>query len=294
MTVRAEASAESHAVKTYRYLRLAMVFLVAWLAVAVLHEGLTRDPGCWEASISSYYYTPVRGVFVGVLVAVGVCLIALKGSTETEDVLLNLAGMLALVVPLVPTPALGSCRTGAATDPGAIRENIANNVLALLVVGFAALAWAMGNAWQQRAEHRWSVVSDIGGIAATAILVATAVVFGTSRDFFVRWAHDASAVSMFLCLIVVMGLNALGVGRTRAEPGNTLRAALRTGYAAVGLAMAATLVVVVVLKIVDVRLAHLVLWVEAALVAEFAAFWILQTRELWGEGVRGRPGAAPH
>ncbi len=287
MTARAGATGGDQAVKTYRYLRLAMVFLVVWLGVAVLREGLTRDPVCWETSISSYYYTPVRAVFVGVLVAVGVCLVALKGNTEAEDVLLNLAGMLALVVPLVPTTALSVCRTGAATDLGAISENIANNVLALLVVGFAVLAWAVWNARQQRAERRWNLTSDIGGAAATVILVLTAVVFGTAREFFVRWAHDAAAVTMFSCLIIVMGLNAVGVGRARAVPGRTLQAALRTGYAAVGLAMAATLVVVIILKVADVRFAHLILWVEAMLIAEFAAFWVLQTRELWGEGLRG-------
>ncbi len=275
-----------YVIKTYRYLRLSMVFLVAFLGVAVLGEGLTRSPGCWETSISSYYYTPVRAVFVGVLIAVGVCLVVLKGNTEHEDVLLNLAGMMAFVVPLVPTPALGTCRTGAATDLTAIRDNISNNVFALLVVGYAALAWTLWSAWRSRAAGDWNLASTLGAVAGVALLLAATGVFAWSRDFFVRWAHDFSAIAMFLCLIAVMGLNALGVGRSKVGPASLVRRSLSTGYAAVGVAMVLTLLIVVILRLADVRAAHLVLWLEAALIVEFAAFWVIQTKELWARGVR--------
>lgn len=285
MTGAGRVTADDHVIKTYRYLRLAMVFLVALLAVAVLREGLTRDPGCWETSISSYYYTPVRAVFVSVLVAIGVCLVVLKGNTEHEDVLLNLAGMLAFGVAFVPTPAVGVCREGAATDVPAIRDNVANNVFALLVVGAAALVWAVVSARRAGGGSQWQPVDVAGAIAAAVVVVGGAVAFAAARDGFLRWAHDVSAVTMFLCLVVVMGLNAVGVGRRRST-GSTLAASLRTGYAAVGAAMVLTLAVVVVLRLANVGFAHLILWLEAALIVEFAAFWLIQTRELWQEGLR--------
>ena len=286
MTIREATPAGDNVIKTYRYLRLSMVFLVALLGVAVLREGLTRIPGCWETSVSSYYYTPVRAVFVGVLIAIGVCMVVLKGNTEREDVLLNLAGMMAFVVPLVPTPALGTCRTGAATDLAAIGDNISNNVFAVLAVGYAALAWTLWNAWRSHAAGDWKLDSTIGaGIGVVLLLVATGA-FAWSRDFFVRWAHDFSAIAMFICLVVVMGLNALGVGRARGGDASLMRRSLTTGYAAVGVAMVLTLVVVVVLRLADVRFAHLILWLEAALIVEFATFWVIQTRELWSQGVR--------
>ena len=64
---------------------------------------------CWQHSISAYYYTPVQLFLVGALVAIGISLIALKGSIELEDAVLNFAGILAPVVALVPTPNVGRC-----------------------------------------------------------------------------------------------------------------------------------------------------------------------------------------
>ncbi len=284
MSVVGRAAPGQHAIKTYRYLRLAMVFLVALLGVAVLREGLTREPPCWEASISSYYYTPVRAVLVAVLVAIGVCLVALKGNTEYEDVLLNLAGMLAFGVAFVPAPAVGVCREDAATEMPAIRDNVANNVFALLVVGAAVLLWAVIGA-RRDGGRAWQPVDVVGAVVAAVVVAGGAAGFALARDGFLRWAHEVSAVAMFLCLVVVMGLNAVGVGRRRGN-GSTLAAAVRTGYAAVGVAMVLTLGVVVLLRIADATFAQLILWLEAALILEFAAFWLIQTRELWQEGLR--------
>ena len=56
----------SYAVKTYRYLRLAIVVVVAALMAAVLIERL-HAAGCWQGSISAYYYTPVHSMFIGAL-----------------------------------------------------------------------------------------------------------------------------------------------------------------------------------------------------------------------------------
>jgi hypothetical protein len=86
-----------------------MVGLVAGLGVSIAYEYWKVEPDCLQTSISAYYYTPVHGYFIGGLVAIGVCLFCLKGSTDLEDTLLNLAGMFALIVALVPTPGTGDC-----------------------------------------------------------------------------------------------------------------------------------------------------------------------------------------
>ena len=96
------------AVKTYNYLRIALAALVLLLFVSVALEWWAAD-GCLQPSISAYYFTPVRAVFIGVLVTMGVCLVALKGNTDGEDVLMNLAGMLAPGVAFIPTVASGRC-----------------------------------------------------------------------------------------------------------------------------------------------------------------------------------------
>ena len=80
------------AIKTYRYLRIALVVLIVALAASVLLERAHATH--LQDSISAYYYTPAHSVLVATLVGIGVCLIALKGCNDTEDLLLNVAGTL--------------------------------------------------------------------------------------------------------------------------------------------------------------------------------------------------------
>jgi hypothetical protein len=87
--------------KSYRYLRLAMVGLLLCLAVAVVYQSVRQ--GNLLGSVSAYYYTPAQAIFVGGLIGLGACMIALKGTTPVEDVFLNLGGVFAAVVAIVPT-----------------------------------------------------------------------------------------------------------------------------------------------------------------------------------------------
>jgi hypothetical protein len=50
----------SYAVKTWRYLRVAMVVVVFGLGVSIAYERSKVRPGCFQTSISAYYYTPDR------------------------------------------------------------------------------------------------------------------------------------------------------------------------------------------------------------------------------------------
>lgn len=56
-----------------------------------------------QDSISSYYYTDMRNVFVGILVAVSVFLHAYKGHEKIDNILASLAALSSLLVALVPT-----------------------------------------------------------------------------------------------------------------------------------------------------------------------------------------------
>ncbi len=86
---------------TYRYLRWLLVLLPAVLfVVTVAYAAIRQD---LETSISAYYGTPVRDVFVGVMIATAVCLVAYQGSTLLEDYTLNGAGFYAVFVALIPT-----------------------------------------------------------------------------------------------------------------------------------------------------------------------------------------------
>lgn len=143
------------AILTYRYLRISMVAVLLMLAVSVLIVGFGED--CWLSSVSAYYYTPVRNVFVGALVVFGAALVAYHGSTPEEEALLNLSGCMSLVVALVPT-GYAKCEPAKAADllnsgidaagPAApvpavvvdgVRAAVTNNVWSLIAAAIAAV-----------------------------------------------------------------------------------------------------------------------------------------------------------
>jgi hypothetical protein len=264
------------AIKTYRYLRLAMVALVVMLAAAVLVEWSRTDPGCWQPSISGYFYTPAKAVFVGTLTAMGVCMIALKGNTEREDVLLNVAGMLAPVVAFVPPLDESACRSVAVPlrDTGA---DIANNVAALFVAGVLAPAIAVGVALRGGASRQdgWDRRHLLGLAVAALILAGGIAWFVLDRPGFDSGAHYAAAIPMFGCFVAVVALNG-GPGGARPRVNRYLLIA--------AFMVASTVVPLVAMVVLDWD--HAVLWIEGLLIGSFAAFWLIQTHELWHRGVR--------
>lgn len=86
---------------TYRYLRWLMVFLPLVLLFVTMANAIAQRE--LESSISAYYGTPVRDVFVGVMIATAACMVAYQGSSLLEDYTLNGAGFYAVFVALVPT-----------------------------------------------------------------------------------------------------------------------------------------------------------------------------------------------
>lgn len=54
-------------------------------------------------SISAYYYTSMRDVFVGTLAAIGVFLFCYRGPDKQDNVLTNIAGLCAVGIGLFPT-----------------------------------------------------------------------------------------------------------------------------------------------------------------------------------------------
>jgi hypothetical protein len=271
------AARPEYAIKTWRYLRLAMIALVIGLATAVVYEIVRGGGHCVQTSISAYYYTHAQAVFVGALVAVGACLICLRGSTDHEDVLLNTAGMLAPIVAFVPTPDAGRCASlpGLPQDPTA---NIVNNITALLVVGLAGLvllavlvvwAWAHGQA------TRPTPTALVGYGVAVGVWTGGGVVFVAARTWFVGHAHMWAAVPMFACIIAVAVVNAFSFKKKQGD------ANPRNRYLVIGVLMPVS---VIGLALFGGN--YHVLEAEIAAIVLFAIFWVIQTEELWDEGLR--------
>jgi hypothetical protein len=69
--------------------------LICGLLIWPQHEVLS--------SISGYFYSPLRGVFVGSMCAVGVFLLSYSGTAFFEDLISDVAGVAAICVALFPT-----------------------------------------------------------------------------------------------------------------------------------------------------------------------------------------------
>jgi hypothetical protein len=260
-----------------------MVGVVLLLGVSIIIERVQVD--CWQTSVSAYYYTPVRAVFVGGLMAISLALIAIKGSTPWEDATLNAAGMLAPVVAVVPTADVGRCWSVApgpspVDADGDLAEwvlaNIDNNITALIVTGIVGLIVAAVIA--TIATRNVLAIAEVGPVqmrlgllGAMAFLVGGAVLF-VVWDGFDERAHGLAAVTMFLFLAVAVAQNAW---QRRRDRGRRMHFWLYTTIAALMVASA-----VVMFPLGD-SWDHMVLVLEATQIALFAAFWLVQTHEHW-------------
>ncbi len=261
------------AVTSYRWLRLTLVILVFSLGVSLLIERV--QAGCWSTSISASYYTPVKAVFVGGLVAIGVCLVAIRGRSDWEDNLLNIAGMLAPIVAFVPTsPPHTVCTSVPYTvqDP---EPFINNNVLSLALGGMLAMGVAYLSARRHGATAmRITPINRLGFGIALLLIVAGLLWYTIDLSTFVEFAHGYAALALFIAIGVVVWINRR-MARPRFGRLYGLIAAFMILSAAVVLAAGA---------IVD-EWDHMTLFIEALEIGAFAVFWTLQTLEHWGSGV---------
>ena len=307
----AQDSGVGYPLATYRYVRLALVAVVAGLLASMVLAATSDN--CWQTSISAFYYTVAHAVFIGALCAVGVCLISYKGLTTPEDILLNFAGFLAFVVALVPTssplhnpkdPAT-SCGLWLPTHSVATAA-VGNNVIAVLVgaavgiVTYLVVRAQAGPAPGADVDHgarrfepdrpprpvlvavadfvlKWVQVA--APVLTAAALAAGLLWFLIDRDSFSAGAHSAAAIAMFSGIIAVVVLYACyslqHFCHCRA------RGRFTVGYITIAAVMSATLVVVGVLHVHLRTWNYAILGLEIALIVEFAAFWLLQTLDSW-------------
>ncbi len=217
---------------------------------------------------------------MGALVAIGACLVVIKGSTDTEDVLLNIAGMLMPVVAFVPTPYEAAC-SSTPVRAARVNENVTNNVFALLVMGAVALLVAAyfkrqraggDGAQGLRLGHR----RECGGLPGGRRDVRR----GPGRSSS-RWPTTAprSRCSAASWPSRVINARLFGLGP---DPTRRTRPWLNR-YALVAEGMVASIVLGAAAYLVF-GWEHWLFAVESALIALFAWFWVLQTRQLWSTG----------
>jgi hypothetical protein len=273
--------------RTYRFLRLAMVLLVLLLFVAV---GLyVASRGALLQSISASYYTPVRAVFVSSLCAIGACLIVYQGNTALEDVLLNGSGFFAFIVAFVPTRPEAQCVPSAISQD--VQLAIRNNVGALLILAalaFAVVMWVQVFATPAAERELSKGVGIAIGVSVAAFLVlAGFYLFG--RGAFMCHGHDGAALMLFVGIVATVFISGLGLAHKQAEDGRPWREHLWNRYFWGFAVMVASIATVVVAGPWQGWLDNWVFWLEALLIGQFATYWLTQTIELWNEPKRGEP-----
>lgn len=281
-------------IRSYRYLRSALVITTLTLSISLVIEIV--GAGCYQGSISAFYYTPVHSVFIGVLFVIGVSLVALIGRDRVEDLFFNLAGFLAPVVALVPTERPGDLcgpEDRLLAFPNTLL--VKNNTVALFL-GFAvAFAVAAKVAGELRGMSRANRV----GLGLSAVVLAVGVVWYLAwNDVFLRRAHGAAAVAMFVAIWMAVMVNADFSGPVRrllsalyrwlavpeqAHNDDSVHATrYRPWYRATAVAMAVAGVVLGLA--VRAGVSHAVFWLEVAEIIPFTGFWLLQTIEGWHSG----------
>jgi hypothetical protein len=262
-----------------------MVGVVFVLAVSVVTE--RTKVGCWQNSISAYYYTPVRAILVGGLMAVGLSLIVIKGATAWEDATLNFAGMFAPVVAVVPTTDVGDCWSVEPIPPpvepdgslaGWVVANIDNNMTALLIAGIAGLLVALVIA--MIATRNPLAVVQVGDVGTRLGLLGAMVLLLLGTAAFAWWddfdtnAHGVAAVAMFAFLAAAV---AGAAWHLRDRPTDRVYFWIYTTIAVLMVAAA------LLLFAVRSDWAHATLIVETIEIALFGAFWLAQTAQYWND-----------
>lgn len=267
---------------TYFGLRLGIVILVFLLFVAV---GLViASEEDWLRTLSSYYYTPARAVFVGSLCAIGAALIVYRGNTDTENVLLDFAGFLAFVVAFVPTDLDESCGYCTGLAPEDVSAAIFNNVIAAIAVGFAAVVSGLfARRLLDLEEDRQSRAARVSMWVSFVAIVLAGGYFALNTDQVEEYGHEVAAIFFFVFIILVVAVNARGLSRRRDWTIGAWLKAASNRYGLIALSMVLTFVVLFLMRN---SFDHWILALEALLIGQFAVFWGFQTEELGGRESR--------
>lgn len=255
--------------RTHRSLRLALVGIVVAIAASVLIQ-LAHDGWVPLPSISDYFYSPARGVFVGGLTAASVSLFALSGR-DAESILLDVAAVFAPLIAIIPTG-----YRGRPFVPDDVLPTVRNGVAVYLVMVAALVLLAVILAI--RGEVAWRRVVIVGSIAglASAALGVLAFAPGVSESFPFAGRVNLHLVATVCFFAMFAAIPLVTVfGRTeRAE------AVYRRIYLAVSIVIVVALVLTVVAAIIHPEGDGVLIGETVALVT-FAVFWTTQTIERW-------------
>jgi hypothetical protein len=262
----------------YRDLRVGMVVLMVMLAAGVIIE--KRSATCWQSAISAYYYTSAHSIVIAALLALGTLFIVYKGSTDTEDALLTLAGVCTLIAAMVPQ-GRPSPLCGQADLPKEFEPAMLPNVYAVVIA--LSLGWAAIQVqhWFAGTRQTRSPVGILSLCVFWLIMALGLIALLFFPDKFLEYAHGAAGTLLLSAFIATAFCTAYVVGRE--DPSTPHRRGYQLWYWGIAFLMLGTLIFVVFLHLRHPSWLGEVwlLVIEAALILEFALYWLVQTAELW-------------
>ena len=166
---------QRHMARTYFALRVGIAVIGAALPVVLWLGGLIGETEPLLDSMSAYYYSGMRDVFVGALIAIGVFLYLYQGFSTEENVALNVAGIMAVGVALFPTATTGAPRGTTATLHGAFA------IVFFVAIAYVALTRASDTLSlvrdTERARRLRRVYRTLGALMAASPLIAVVLSF---------------------------------------------------------------------------------------------------------------------
>lgn len=211
--------------QTYLYLRLSLVGAVLAIGLAVVYTPPSFLPDGQRVirSISHYYYTPARIIFVGALCAAALALVTIAGK-GIQSYLLDIAALLAPLIAIIPTPVkLGEVTTFDPQCEIATSECIPKGDFDYMRLGFTVWLWIAGiviligviravvETFRSRAvdgaQPPWFLIATAGvSMAVWFFYLANGQ---WSQSWFHSKAHFLSAGAFFVIVAVVIVIEAI-------------------------------------------------------------------------------------
>ena len=170
--------------KTYMCLRFVMAIVAFILPVVFLISAKWVD---MQGSISAFYHTDMRNVFVGLVFAIGMCLYAYKGYNNLENYCLTAAGLFLFGVALAPTAVPQDCVNSIHCDNWDLP--IVHNVCAVVFFSLIAVVCIFARSHPLKKSGNgdksydvsFSTAYNIIATLMTIVLVVAAILFILDR-----------------------------------------------------------------------------------------------------------------
>jgi hypothetical protein len=167
-------------VRSYLFLRRAVGVLGISLPIVVIVGKQLLEGGGLLGSLSGYYYSDLRNVFVGTLCAIGVFLIAYRGYGRLDDIVATVAAIAGIGVALFPTSPVSPSPTEHAIG---IAHLVFAGIFFLTLAFFCLFLFTKTDGVPTARKRSRNVIYRVCGgvmLASLALLVVNALFFNAA------------------------------------------------------------------------------------------------------------------